>query len=281
MGALGDPARRPSRPAPAVPGRYRVVTARPRAVSGRARAGRRARVPRRPPRRAPRAAHQDGARCLDEHGVGGDADAERIEPSSPRSSATVEDRPARARGAGRRRARTVGPGAGPRDARVNLDPGRARPRAWRARRRSAPSDAGAGEQRSPMSSKKDVQLHDLEEQNAEQVKGGVAGSTGTSTGRTTDASLTDTQTISNLGTGTRTSSSQAGTKATLLWFAADARPPSALARGLRTVARALAPRTSRRPPRGPKARVSIDHAPRATVGRRVFRARALRQGKVR
>jgi hypothetical protein len=63
-----------------------------------------------------------------------------------------------------------------------------------------------------MNSKKDNQLHDLDEQNAEQVKGGVAGQTTTST----SPNPRDTQTISNLGTGTRTSSSQAGTKSELL-----------------------------------------------------------------
>ncbi len=67
-----------------------------------------------------------------------------------------------------------------------------------------------------MSSKKDVQLQDLEEQNAEQVKGGAGVQTVTSTYSTTDPNPKDTQTISNLGTGTRTSSTQAGTKTELL-----------------------------------------------------------------
>lgn len=65
------------------------------------------------------------------------------------------------------------------------------------------------------------------------------------------------------------------------WVAFDAQPPAHLAHTLRTIAAHLDPRTVRKHPRGPKAKIKPGYASRAQVQRHVSTAKVLRDGRVR
>jgi hypothetical protein len=64
------------------------------------------------------------------------------------------------------------------------------------------------------------------------------------------------------------------------WTHFDALSPTALARRLIAIAANLDPRTVRKHPRGPKAKVKPGYAPKAQVQRHVSTAKVLRNGRI-